>query len=247
MQTNFHENIDDIEALIKEEGGGNKLMANLDRIYNLIERVCEQRPEASVLHLIEYRCNKLTATRPQWLQVLNDFVSRFYYMSQLNIRLITIQCLVRIMDLNRSSYEEEILERVVIPHFTQITAEPSVQVRVAVVKALIEFARHCDTKRCGDILEILDKIVNRPFELQSFAAEGGAEQQLKTEADFLDVIAAVDGLIEVFAIKLYRLPSAHAIKIFNILVGHLEMHYERPKVFDHLNIVRLKVSSVDLR
>lgn len=215
-------------------------MANLERIYDLIERVCQQRSEASILQLMEYRCSKLTATRPQWLQVLHDFVNRFYNMYHLSIRLKTITCLVNIMNLNRASYEEEILERVVIPHFSSITSETQVQVRVAVSKALVEFARYCDTKRCGDLLEILDKIVNRPFE-QAHLSLDMEQQSLKTEAEIADIIAAVDGLIDVFVIKLYRWPSTHAIKIFNILVSHLDHHYEKPHIFDQLNIVRYKI------
>ncbi|XP_037940239.1 tuberin [Teleopsis dalmanni] len=237
LQANFHENIDCIEKLLQEDRS--QILANLDRIYDLIERVSDGRHEASVLSLIEYRALKVTATRPQWLHVLNDFVNRFYKMPNTNIRIRTIQALVRIMDMNRFSYEEEILERVVIPHFSHIMHEADVHIRVAVANALVNFASHCDTKRCGELLDILEKLINRPFELHSGLAEG--DFYVKSEADILDVIAAVDGLIDVFIIKLYRLPSYHAIKIFNILIGHLESHYERPKIFEQTNIVRYKI------
>lgn len=244
LKVNFHENIDIIEKLLQDEK--TKILANFDRIYDLIERVAESRPEDSVLHLIEYRASKVTATRPEWLQLLNNFVRRFYKMSNTKIRVKTIQSLVRIMDLNRSSYEEEILERVIIPHFSQITSEPDVHIRVAVAEALVVFARHCDTKRCGELLDILEKIMNRPFEQYQAATAAGAidtnEAFVKNESEIFDAITAVDGLIDVFIIKLYRLPSCHAIKIFNILVSHLEMHYQKPKVFELANCVRYKVS-----
>ena len=234
LKNHFHENITFIEKLLQDEK--TKILANSDRIYDLIERVAENRPESSVLHLINYRSSKITATRPEWLLLLNTFVQRFYKMSNTAIRIKVIQSLVDIMDLNRSCYEEEILERVVIPLFTHVCNESDVQLRRAVADALIDFTRHCDTKRCGELLDILEKIINRPYDLyKTYGTD------VKNEQDIQDVITAIDGLIEVFVIKLYRLPSSHAIKIFNILVGHLELNYQHPKVFEQVNIVRYKV------
>lgn len=178
---------------------------------------------------------KITATQPDWLKGLGDFVRRFFRNPNTNIRVKTIQSLVRIMDMNRACYEDEIIDHVVMQEFSKIHLEPNLLIRVAVSKALIEFVRHCDSKRCCDILEILEKIINRPFDLPF-------DQMYKNEGEIQDVTAVVDGLIEVFIIKLYRLPSSHAIKIFNILVGHLELHYQKPKVFEHVNLVRYKVS-----
>uniref|UniRef100_A0A1B0B1R4 Rap-GAP domain-containing protein n=1 Tax=Glossina palpalis gambiensis TaxID=67801 RepID=A0A1B0B1R4_9MUSC len=232
LKNHFHENINCIEKLLQDEK--TKILANYERIYDLIERVAEDRPEHSVVNLIDYRSSKITATRPEWLRLLNAFTQRFYKMCSTSIRIKVIQALANIMDLNRSCYEEEILERVVIPLFGQVCLETDVQLRTAVAKALIDFARHCDTKRCGELLDILEKMINHPFEQSPQYGE------LKTEAEIQDVVAAVDGLIEVFLVKLYRLPTCHAIKIFNILVGHLELHYENPKVFEHINIVRYK-------
>lgn len=234
LKNHFHENITCIEKLLEDDK--TKILANYERIYDLIERVAESRPETSVLLLIDYRSSKITATRPEWLLLLNTFVQRFYKMSNTPIRIKVIQSLVNIMDLNRSCYEEEILERVVIPLFSHVCNETDVQLRRAVADALIEFTRHCDTKRCGELLDVLEKIINRPYELHKQYST-----DIKTEKEIQDVITAVDGLIEVFVIKLYHLPSTHAIKIFNILVGHLELHYQYPKVFEQVNVIRYKV------
>lgn len=223
------------------------MLGNVDRIYDLIERVADRRSEASVLGLIDYRTRRVTATRPEWLLGLTQFVRRYYRMANINVRIKTIDSLVQIMNQNRSCYEEEILDRVVVTQLAQIHQEPSVQVRMAVARALSNFAAHCDTKGCMELLDILEGLINRPFEqMRQVSSEGSASELgnsivIKTESEIGDIIAAIDGLVEVFAIKLHRLPASHAIKIFNILMDHLEQHYDRPKVFEHASIVRLKV------
>ncbi|KAH8260917.1 hypothetical protein KR044_000431, partial [Drosophila immigrans] len=245
LQKNFNENIDCIEKLLADDRA--PILGNVDRIYDLIERVAERRPEASVLGLIEYRTRRVTATRPEWLQTLTQFVRRYYRMSNVNVRIKTIESLVQIMNLNRSSYEEEILDRVVVTQLAQIHQEPSAQVRMAVARALCNFAAHCDNKRCMELLDILETLINRPFEhMRQVASEGlaselGSSVIVKSETEIGDIVAAVSGLIEVFVVKLHRLPATPAIKIFNILMDHLELHYDRPKVFEQASIVRLKI------
>ncbi|KAH8270153.1 hypothetical protein KR018_004871, partial [Drosophila ironensis] len=242
LQINFHENIDCIEKLLQQDPS--QILGNVERIYDLIDRVADRRPEASVLALIEYRSRRVTATRPEWLQVLAQFVRRYYRMSNVNVRIKTIEALVRIMDQNRACYEEEILSRVVLAHLSQIHQEPSVLVRVSVARALSNFASHCDTKRCMDLLDILEAIINRPFEHTRHGdalLPDVAVGVVNSEAEIADIIAAVDGLVQVFALKLHRLPAVHALKIFNILMDHLELHYDRPKIFEHISVVRYKI------
>lgn len=245
LQINFHENIDCIEKLLKNDR--TQILCNVDRIYDLIERVADRRPEASVLNLIDYRTQRVSATRPEWLTCLSQFVHRYYRMSNVNVRKKIIHSLEQIMNQNRYSYEEEILDRVVVPQLAQIYQEPSVQVREAVASALSNFAIHCDTKRCLELLDILEALINRPFEqMRQVAAEAGPAEAgssivIKAKTEIEDISAAVDGLVKVFTIKLHRQPATHAIKIFNILMDHLELHYDRPKVFEQASSVRHEV------
>lgn len=138
----------------------NEIAANPDRIYKLIEVVCEDRPEVSCMHLINYASSKISATRPEWLLALYSFMERFYNMKNVNIRVKALQSLIQIMDINRAAYEEEILERVVIggPHFSNVHLETDINVRSAVGKLLIDFTWHCDSKRCLELLDIIEKV-----------------------------------------------------------------------------------------
>ena len=109
---------------------------------------------------MDYLSNKISATRPQWIQSLNYFMERFYKMKKTNIRVKAVLCLKKIMENNRAAYEEEILERIVIPHLANIAQEPDIAVRIAVTKIIIDFTYNCDTKRCSELLDILGKVFN---------------------------------------------------------------------------------------
>lgn len=76
--------------------------------------------------------------------------------------------------------------------------------------------------------------MNRPFDTHDPMVR-------LNEADIQDLLVLVEGLIRTFLVKLYRLPSIHAIRIFYLLVGHLEAHYENPRVFESVNVVRLQI------
>ncbi|XP_053685229.1 tuberin isoform X2 [Sabethes cyaneus] len=227
----FHESLDLIEELLQR----NNINADPEKIYGLIEKVSNDRSETSVKRLIEYMTKKISATRPQWLLELCSFMDRFYKMKNTMIRVYAVQALVRIMQLNRAAYEEEILERIVMVHFAGVIHETDPEVRTAVAKALIEFIVHCDTKRCFELFEIVGKMLQRPYDLHKAA--------INSARDVEDIVVLVEGLIRVFGVKLYRLPSTHAIKTYHLLMRSMEAHYENPFVFQNVNVVRMKIFS----
>ncbi|XP_001652850.2 tuberin isoform X1 [Aedes aegypti] len=228
----FHETIDLIEELLQK----GDINADPDKIYGLIEKVSTERPEASVKGLIEYMTMKISATRPQWLLELCSFMDRFYKMKNTMIRVHAVQALVRIMAINRAIYEEEILERIVIVHLGGVVHETDAEVRKAVAVAMIEFILHCDTKRCFELLEIVGKMLHRPYDC--YTQHGTVFHSVK---EVEDIVILVDGLIRVFTVKLYRVPSTHAIKVYHLLMLLLESHYEKPAVLQHVNIIRYKI------
>uniref|UniRef100_A0A1Q3F6E4 Putative tuberin n=1 Tax=Culex tarsalis TaxID=7177 RepID=A0A1Q3F6E4_CULTA len=229
---NFHETLDLIEDLLQR----NDISADPEKIYGLIEKVSSERPEASVRRLIEYMTTKISATRPEWLLELCSFMDRFYKMKGTMIRIYAVQALVKIMNINRAAYEEEILDRIVMVHLAGVVHEMDPEVRTAVAGALITFIMHCDTKRCLELLEIVGKMLQRPYDW--YAQDRRVVHSVR---DVEDVIVLVDGLIEIFGVKLYRLPSAHAIRVFHLLLRQLELHYEKPMVFQRVNVVRYNI------
>lgn len=81
------------------------------------------------------------------------------------------------------------------------------------------------------------QILNRPYEQYSLDPNA-----VMNEVDVLDVKTVVSGLIKIFKEKLYQLPSSHATKAYRLLVNHLELHYQKPVVFDNASSIRYIVS-----
>uniref|UniRef100_A0A182PJM1 Rap-GAP domain-containing protein n=1 Tax=Anopheles epiroticus TaxID=199890 RepID=A0A182PJM1_9DIPT len=230
LVTHFHETLNMVETLLQQ----GTLNADPEKVYGLIEHVSAERPEASVRQLIDYRASKISATRSEWLKQLCQFMDRFYRMKNSNVRIYAVQALERIMAANRAAYEDEILERIVIVHLGTVPLEKDPEVRKAVARTLIEFTIHCETKRCIELLEIVEKLLHRPYD---------ENQVVRSEQEAEDIILLVDGLIRLFIVKLYRLPSLHAIRVYSMLIGLLELHYQRPHVLANVTSVRYRIFS----
>lgn len=97
VQKHFHETLDLIEIMLQK----NEIAAEPDLVFSLIEKVSEDRPETSVFNLMDYKTVRITATKPQWLHTLNQFIERFYKMNRTPIRIKAIHSLMQIMDNNR--------------------------------------------------------------------------------------------------------------------------------------------------
>lgn len=185
----------------------------------------------------------LKKTRHNFLEVIIRYLYQFLF------------------DSIRAAYEEEILEKIIIPLFSNIHQENETAVRTNVGKLLIDFVSHCDTKRSLELLDIIEKMFNRPFD--KFMDE--SKIVLKNENELQHISIIVDELIrvsvfdlcstrgkkakiitlkilfQVFVLKLYHLPASHAIKIFHILNGHLEKYYQKPLLLDSSVLIRKKI------
>lgn len=59
----------------------------------------------------------------------------------------------------------------------------------------------------------------------------------------LDLRTVVIGLIKIFQTKVHKLPSSHAVRVYMMLVAHLENHYNKPSVFENGSLLRYKVNN----
>lgn len=233
VQRHFHETLDSIEEMAKDP----KISVDVKKVYSLIEKVCEERSVASVERLIEYRSSHIKPSKGNWLQELYDFIERFYKkMSNTMIRVRAIEALAQIMQENRAAYEEEILDQVVMQHFSNLLHERDQMVRVAVANLLINLSLHCETKRCLELFDIIEKAIMRQY--TENVADGYVYQ---SEEEIKDIKVLVEGLIQVFHVKLYRLPSTHAIFIYHMLISFMEHHYQKPKAYENTVGIRYHI------
>lgn len=225
----FHDTVTMAEGLLAD----NKIRVDASNFFLLIERIAEHREERSVALLMAHKLEVIVVTRARWIQALGQFVDKFYRQEQrTNIRVMCVDQVKQVMQLNRAAYEDEILERVILSNFASVTHERDVVVRKAVNRMLLEFARACDTKRAMDLLGIIETQMNSPFSAQAMLLGSGTGSSGSACCDPETMVALVDGLIEVFLVKLYVRPSrpdeasSHATQVFHMLVGHLERHYD---------------------
>lgn len=187
------------------------------------------------MNLIEYRAARIRASKPDWLSELYAFIERFYKkMPNSKIRVHAIRALTQVMEVNRAAYEEEILDQMIMEQFSNIVHESDLTVRMAVAELLIELSKHCETKRCLELFEIMGKMIMRQYE----STHRPEDYVFTSRDDTKDIQVLVEGLIQVFHIKLYRLPSQHASMIYQLLIAFLEHHYMRPKRYENTATIR---------
>ncbi|OXU24396.1 hypothetical protein TSAR_012885 [Trichomalopsis sarcophagae] len=227
VSTSLHETINSIEYLLDN----NSYNGNVQKFYELVERCSDTRPEASVLKLIDYRASMLGPTCYQWQSKLSSLIDRYYkFETRTNIRVKVLDVLTNVIQMNRSRYEDELIERIIVPHLQHVELDPDVTIRNFAAHVLVDLCLECDTKRCMDLLDILDRIINRPFQL---------ETPVQVDADIKDVKTSVVGVIKILTQKVYRLPSLHAIRAYQVLVNHLELHYQDHKgIFQEVYTIR---------
>lgn len=56
------------------------------------------------------------------------------------------------------------METIVIPTFSNIAHDNDAKIRTSVGELLLKFAAQCETKRSIELLDIVEKLLNRPFD-----------------------------------------------------------------------------------
>ncbi|XP_025075261.1 tuberin [Pogonomyrmex barbatus] len=229
VSASLHETISNIESLLD----ANNYNGCIQRFYDLVERCSDSRPEGSVLKLIEYRASTIGPTYHQWQTKLGSLMERYYKIeTRTSIRMKVLDVLANVIYINRSRYEDELIERIVVPYTQHVDIDTDITIRTMTANLIIDLCLECDSKRCIELLDILEKIINKPFT---------SDAPISMDADIKDVKTAVVGIIKIFTSKIYRLPSSHAICAYKILVNHLEQHYRDPSVFHDVSTTRYLV------
>ncbi|KAI8435494.1 hypothetical protein MSG28_003791 [Choristoneura fumiferana] len=125
---------------------------------------------------------------------------------------------------------------VAVPLLSMCASDADGTMRAAAARALSSLAVLCTGDAVTDLIDLLEKIMNRPFETEE-PAEGEAEPELT------DVSLAVGGLLDLFHAKLLHTPAAHAARACLVLLDHLDQAYRHPPhaLLSRLAPCRLKI------
>ncbi|KAJ8383689.1 hypothetical protein AAFF_G00215310 [Aldrovandia affinis] len=242
LKTIVHELLTTVEELYEQNG----YHGSSERFFSLIEKCSDKRPESSVLTLISYRAHSIQPANDGWIQSLHRLMEKFFRNeSRSAIRVKVLDVLSFVLSTNRQLYEEELIEGVVIPQLSQIAEDRDLHVRKLAAQLLVDLAEGCNTHHFNSLLDIIEKVASR-----SLACSGSAEGERELSAESMeDVKTAILGLLEILQSKLYSLPASHASRVYELLIGHLQLHYKnkycsviassiRLQVFDFLLLLR---------
>ena len=195
--------------------------------------------ESSIAKLMQYKHkNLLQCTVPNWLTHLILFCERNFREEQRpNLKVKAIKIVHEVAITQLETHEDELIEKVILQYFKTLEQEPEIQVRQAGVQFIVQFLMESTSKKCHDVLSILEKVVHRPFDHHSPNIE-----PLRPN-DAIDISTAVNGLIDLFQKKIYQLPSTVAIYCYRILVRLLSHHYKRPNILDYCSSIRYNIFS----
>ncbi|XP_076271400.1 TSC complex subunit tuberin isoform X2 [Rhynchophorus ferrugineus] len=203
---------------------------NLESYYLLVEEFAADRPTESILKLIKHRSLSILPTHHLWMTNLYNLLHKYFKKEpRTEIRLKVLENLMNVYVIFKGQYEDELIERIIVPHMTSVVTDRDAVVRAAVVKMLVEMCRMCESKRCLELLDVLEKFLFSPFE------------HPQADSNYQDVICLVDGLTKILNIKIITYPSSHAVKIYQMFVAFLEKHYEMPLVFQSCNKIRYTI------
>ncbi|XP_075230715.1 TSC complex subunit tuberin isoform X2 [Lycorma delicatula] len=232
----LHDTLNTIEQLI-ELGQFN---GNVQSVFDIIEKCSSKRPEASVLRLINYLSTSITPTRLKWIEKLHYLVERFYKQeTRSNIRIKAIDVLSSVFQSNRFLFEKDLLEKVVLVHLSDAHLEQDCAVRTAVAQLLVDLCTglHLESVHFPQLMDIIEKMLTHPF--TQFENKTGIPGL--TEQDCQDVKILIHGMVKMFTAIMFHSPAANAVRVFQMLLTHLELHYNKPIVFEQVPAIRCMV------
>ncbi|XP_048407710.1 tuberin isoform X2 [Stegostoma tigrinum] len=239
-----HELLTTVEELYEQ----NDYHGPQERLFTLIEKCSDKRPEVSVLTLVSYRAQSIHPAKHYWIQNLQELLEKFFRNeNRSTIRKKTLDVLSFVLSINRQLYEEELIEAIVIPQLGHIADDKDHMVRRLASQLLVDLAEDCNTPQFNNLLDIIEKVVNRPL-IDPPVVEA-VESDFLCESPLEDVKTAVLGLLEILQTKLYSLPASHASRVYELLISHIQSHYQQMYTSSIASSIRLKVFTffLDLR
>uniref|UniRef100_A0A8C6ZYF6 Tuberin n=1 Tax=Nothoprocta perdicaria TaxID=30464 RepID=A0A8C6ZYF6_NOTPE len=231
--------VHDLLTTVEELCDQNEFHGSEERFFELVERCADQRPESSVLNLITYRAQSIHPAKDGWIHNLQMLMERFFRNeSRSAVRIKVLDVLSFVLSINRQFYEEELINLVVISQLAHIPEDKDHQVRKLATQLLVDLAEGCNTHHFNSLLDIIEKVA-----VHSLSSPSELEERdlLSYSASLEDVKTAVLGLLIILQTKLYSLPASHAMRVYEMLIHHVQRHYIYAYSLPVASSIRLQV------
>ncbi|KAL7978997.1 hypothetical protein Chor_015021 [Crotalus horridus] len=211
--------VHDLLTTVEELCDQNDFHGSKERYFGLVEQCADQRPDS-------------------WIQNLQALMDRFFRNeSRSAVRIKVLHVLSFVLSVNRQLYEEELIN-LVISQLSHIPENKDHQVRKLATQLLVDLAEGCNTHHFSSLLDIIEKVASHSLLPPADLEEGDL---LSYSASLEDVKTAVLGLLVIFQTKLYSLPASHAMRVYEMLVHHLQLHYKHKYSLPVASSIRLQV------
>lgn len=234
LATSLHDLITVVEESI--------IYTSSDRLFEIIESCSDSRDEESVIRLISHKAQSIQPSKADFIPNMNHLLEKYFKNeTRQAVQLEVLGVLRRARHASGHLFEDDLIDQTILLYMPHLELVPDELVRKAAVTLLLEIAEHCLTKRFFEILEIIERVLRRPYE-----SRPESNFTFETQGTFIDIEAAISGLIKVFERKMH-LPSNHCANIYNLLISHVEKHYNCAILLEHGGRIRQMIFEFVLR
>ncbi|XP_053550489.1 tuberin isoform X2 [Bombina bombina] len=234
--------VHDLLTSVEELYNQNEFHGNEERFFELVERSSDDRPKESVVNLINYKAQSIHPGKEGWVLDLQKLMERYFRNETRSIvRMKVLDVLSFSLSINRQFYEEELIEKVVTSQLAHIPEDRDHQVRKLATQLLGDLAECCHSCHFNSLMDIIERVVTRPLSTSTDVGHDASSLE--------DVKTSVLGLMVILQTKMYSLPASHAMRVYEMLINHIQLHYKnlysshiassiRLQVFDFLLLIR---------
>ncbi|XP_041433450.1 tuberin isoform X4 [Xenopus laevis] len=214
----------------------NEFHGDEERFFELVEKGADERPIASVVNLITYRAQSIHPGKEGWVMNLQKLMDRYFRNeSRSVVRMKVLDVLSFALSINRQFYEDELIEKVVTCQLAHIPEDKDHQVRKLATQLLVDLAECCHSCHFNSLMDIIEKVVNRSLSTPESGHDSSSSSSLE------DVKTSVLGLMVILQTKLYILPASHAMRVYEMLINHIQLHYKYKYSSPLASSIRLQV------
>ncbi|XP_062507428.1 tuberin-like isoform X2 [Corticium candelabrum] len=214
-----------------------------ERFFSLVEKLTLKRPELCALTLVAFRAESIMITSLDGMSNLCSLMKKYYQEeTRTNVRIKALDVLSSVLSSCRYTFEDELIEIVVLPYLLPVHQDNDMAVRQNVTQLLVDLAYDCDTPHFFIIIDAIKRVANRELTgLRDQETDCHNVNDDEVDSEMEDVKTAVVGLICLFKWKLMHLPSSHCFCIYQSLIDHVQLQYQRRSLSRHRSEIRQKV------